>query len=79
MSRGVGTMILFYVMAMARDGHRRLRAEFVSTGHNRMMLVTYRFNGFRVLEEKGDFCLMENDFSVTVPPLPGYVTVQVDD
>src|SRR5262249_47371716 len=47
MSRGVGSVLLGYLMEQARDAGVPLRAEFKSNGRNRMMYVTYRFAHFQ--------------------------------
>ncbi|MFL6110917.1 MAG: HAD-IIIC family phosphatase [Catenulispora sp.] len=74
MSRGVGAVLLHHVMALARDHGARLRAEFVETGRNRAMFVTYRFAGFREVGEDGGATLLEADLQ-NVPPPPGHLTV----
>ncbi len=46
MSRGVGGVMLGYVVNAARKAGVRLRAEFVPTDRNRAMFITYKFAGF---------------------------------
>ncbi|MEM7353889.1 MAG: HAD-IIIC family phosphatase [Acidobacteriota bacterium] len=76
MSRGVGTIMLNHILALARDAGVRLLAEFRSNGRNRMMLVTYRFAGFKELERHDDLVVFENDFS-NIQPFPDYVHVRL--
>ena len=76
MSRGVGTIMLGHIMALARDAGVRLRAEFKPNGRNRMMYVTYRFGGFREVARDGDLQLLEHDLA-DVPPFPEYVQVEI--
>lgn len=74
MSRGVGTILLNHVLALARDAGVGLVAEFRSNDRNRMMLVTYRFAGFKEVERRGDLVVFAADFSRIQPP-PDYVEV----
>ena len=46
MSRGVGSIILGYILRLAKKNHTKLRGEFIPNGRNRMMNITYRFAGF---------------------------------
>lgn len=48
-SRGVGTVLLLYIMKEAKKNRKRLYANFRDTGRNRMMNISFRFAGF---EEK---------------------------
>lgn len=76
MSRGVGTIMVNHVKRMARDAGVRLRAEFVPTDRNRMMLVSLKFNQFTERERVGDLVVYESDLA-TIPPDPDYVRVEV--
>lgn len=76
MSRGVGTILLNHIMAAARDAGVRLRADFVETGRNRMMQITYAFAGFVEVAREGEVAILESDLSNVQPPAP-YVTVVV--
>lgn len=77
MSRGVGTILLNHIMARARSAGVRLRADFVETGRNRMMQVTYAFAGFTEVTREGKYVLLESDLSNVQAPAP-YVTVVVE-
>jgi FkbH-like protein len=46
MSRGVGGVLLNYIMNLAKENGCRLQAEFLPTDRNRLMYVTYKFAGF---------------------------------
>lgn len=76
MSRGVGTIMLNHILALARDAGVRLLAEFRSNDRNRMMRVTYRFAGFREIERRGDLIVFENDLK-SIQPFPEYVDVRI--
>jgi FkbH-like protein len=75
MSRGVGTVLLNHIMVMAREAGVRLRADFVETGRNRMMQVTYAFAGFVEVARDGTNVVLESDLSNVQPPA-SYVTVR---
>ena len=75
MSRGVGTIVVNYILRLAKEVGVPLRAEFISNDRNRMMYVTYKFGNFRVVEEVGELTVFENDCS-KIQPYPGYVEVQ---
>jgi FkbH-like protein len=51
MSRGVGNVMLNFLILLAKEKGKRLYAEYLPTEHNRIMLITYKFAGF---EEVGD-------------------------
>ncbi|WP_300609518.1 HAD family hydrolase [Trebonia sp.] len=74
MSRGVGTILLNHIMAMARDAGARLRAHFVETGRNRLMRVTYAFAGFTEVARDGSNVILESDLSAIQVPA-AYVRV----
>ncbi len=76
MSRGVGTIMISYIMSRAgRDG-ARLRAHFIPNGRNRMIYVTYKFGGFKEVEKDGDLVILEHDLS-QIQPFPAYLQVQI--
>ena len=60
MSRGVGTIMMSYIMSKARQANVPLRAHFIPNGRNRMMYVTYKFGGFKEVEKDGDLVILEN-------------------
>jgi len=64
MTRGVGNGFISYLVQKAKEKKVSLKAEFVDTGRNRVMYITYKMAGFediecsskqRVLEYKGDY------------------------
>jgi FkbH-like protein len=76
MSRGVGTIMINYIMKLAKEAGVKLRAEFVSNKRNRMMYITYKFGNFQEVERNGDLIIFENDLS-RVQDFPNYVQVEV--
>jgi FkbH-like protein len=77
MSRGVGTILLNHVMSEARAAGARLRADFVETGRNRVMQITYAFAGFTEVGRDGANVVLESDLEHVQQPAP-YVDVVVD-
>ncbi|CAG0937723.1 methoxymalonate biosynthesis protein [Thermoflexales bacterium] len=76
MSRGVGTIMIGYIMSKAKQANVPLRAHFIPNGRNRMMYVTYKFGGFKEVEKNGDLAILENDLS-QIQAFPDYVQVHI--
>lgn len=76
MSRGVGTILLNYIMNLAKEKSVRLRSEFVSNARNRMMYIAYKFAGFKEIEKQGDLVIFENDLT-RIQPLPEYMQIEI--
>lgn len=76
MSRGVGSIMLSYIMNQAKDNGARLQAEFVPTSRNRLMDITYRFSGFRDVEHIDNLVIFEHDL-VDIQPYPHYVELKL--
>lgn len=75
MSRGVGTIMLTYIMQLARQAGVVLHADFVSTDRNRMMYITYKFHGFKEVSQSADHITFTHPLE-QIPPLPGYVQLR---
>lgn len=73
-SRGVGTILLNHLKRAARDAGVRLEAEFRPTDRNRMMLVSFRFNGFQETGREGDLVRFTADLAA-IPADPPFVEV----
>ncbi len=71
-SRGLGTVMLNFIMAQARRRQAVLRAELVPTERNRMMHVTYKFAGFKRVDDNGPAQVYESDLSL-IQDTPAYV------
>jgi FkbH-like protein len=76
-SRGVGTVLLNHVLELARQAGLGLRADFVETGRNRMMQITYAFAGFTEVERDGNRVVLQRD-PQEVQPAPDFVTLITD-
>lgn len=77
MARGVGTVLLNHIMTLAKADGAKLRADFVETGRNRVMYVTYAFAGFTETEREGSKLVFESDLAQIQPP-PSYLAVDVE-
>jgi len=74
MSRGVGTLLLNQILMMAREHGVRLCSEFRPNGRNRMMMITYKFGGFKEVGQQGDVTILEHGLEST-QPFPEWVEV----
>jgi len=78
MSRGVGSMLLNFLIDRAHQAGVTLRADFIPNDRNRVMGVTYGFAGFKKVGEHDKIQTLE--LAKPVPqPVPAYVTLTVDD
>ncbi|GAA0365714.1 HAD-IIIC family phosphatase [Bacillus horti] len=72
-SRGVGTVLLSYILNEAKNNGKALLANFKDTGRNRMMFVSFRFSGFKEKhsDEEGNYVL-EHDLQ-SIQEIPEYI------
>ncbi|MEM1319015.1 MAG: HAD-IIIC family phosphatase [Bacteroidota bacterium] len=78
MSRGVGSVLLNFLINYSRKEQKQLRAHFLPTDRNRMMYITYKFAGFReiaTLENGGQLLSYRTEDQVSYPD---YVDLQID-
>lgn len=75
-SKGVGTVLLSFLMKRALEQNQRLFAEFKRTDRNRQMLITYQLANFIKAHTDGDMSLFENDLS-KIQKFPDYIDVQI--
>ncbi len=61
MSRGIGSVLLSYIKKIATQRNRRLLAEYSPNDRNRMMYITYKFNGFKEVQQNGPVVILENE------------------
>jgi FkbH-like protein len=76
MARGVGTVLLNHLMSLAKQDGAVLRADFVETGRNRVMYVTFAFAGFTEVERDGAQLVLESDLE-RIQGWPDYLTVNL--
>lgn len=77
MSRGVGSVLMSYIMQEAKNAGKKLLADFRHTKRNRQMFVTYKFSNFKEVssDDEGNV-LFENDLS-NIQPFPPYIEIKI--
>lgn len=75
MSRGVGNILLNYICNEAKKANVKLRAQFIPTNKNRIMYITYKFNGFKECKEN-DVTFFEADMNYE-RKIPDYIELIV--
>jgi FkbH-like protein len=75
MSRGIGTIMLQYLVSEAKTSNCRLTANFRDTGRNRMMYLAYKFSSFKESgETEGNCIIMEHPLQ-NEQPVPSYLRI----
>ncbi len=72
MSKGVGSVFMNFLINEAKKNNKMLQAQFIPTDRNRMMYVTYKFNGFKETIKDGDLVIFEADMTYE-RTIPDYV------
>lgn len=72
--RGIGTIVIHYVISKAKENNVRLLAEYIPTDRNRIILMTYTMIGFKIVEKQGNLCILENKFD-NMRELPSYIHI----
>jgi FkbH-like protein len=78
MSRGLGMLLMTYLMRQARQRNLGLLAEFIPNERNRMMDMTFRFAGFRECGREGEVQLLRRDLT-SIPEYPDYIHLRVGE
>ncbi|MCB2298653.1 HAD-IIIC family phosphatase [Clostridium tagluense] len=73
-SRGVGSILLNYIIKKAKEANVRLLAEFMPTDRNRIMYITYKFSGFNEVEKKDGRIIFESNL-INITPIANYIKV----
>lgn len=50
MTKGIGSALLIYIANLAAEKGKKLIADFIDTGKNRIMYITYKLMGFEEIE-----------------------------
>lgn len=74
MSKGVGTVLLNTIVNRAREKGTKVIAQFVPTERNRIMYISYKFNGFKEAGNDGTVIIFEADMSYE-RKMPEYVQI----
>jgi len=77
MSRGVGTVLLMYIINEALKNNKLLHADFINTDKNRMMYVTYKFAGFKEIEKLENGAVILENTNTSIQKYPDYLTVKI--
>lgn len=75
MSRGIGSVLLKYIINLAKDSKKKLIAEFVPTPRNRMMYITYKFNMFYEYDKKEQVLILKHDLKDNLH-YPDYIEIR---
>lgn len=76
MSRGLGMVLMIYLMHEARQRNLGVLAEFIPNDKNRMMDMTFRFAGFSECCREGEVHVLRRDLA-TIPEYPNYINLRV--
>lgn len=76
MSRGVGTVLLTYILQEAKKSNKRVLADFKKTNRNKQMYIAYKFANFKELKKDGDMIVLENDLNY-LHPYPNYIDLEI--
>ncbi|MCU0290024.1 MAG: HAD-IIIC family phosphatase [Acidobacteria bacterium] len=73
MARGVGSVVMSYIMQETKKAGKKLLADFKHTNRNRQMFISYKFGNFKEIsaDDQGNV-LFENDLSM-IQPYPHYI------
>ena len=77
-SKGVGNIFMNHIINTARANKVRFTAKFVPSDRNRVMYITYKFNGFNEAGEEDGVKILEADLSYD-RKIPDYVTLDLEE
>ncbi len=72
MNRGVGNVLISFLLNLAKENNVKLFAEFLPTDKNRIMYMTYKFTGFKEVSNKGDIVIMSHNLK-QIAPYPEFI------
>lgn len=76
MSRGVGKVLLSYILQQAALEDKTVTADFVRTPRNRAMYLTFKLAGFNEVERVDNVAHLSHDLSA-IDPFSDYVDVRI--
>lgn len=78
MARGVGSVLMSYILNEAKKAGKPLLADFRQTDRNRQMYIAYKFGNFREIKNDGaGNIVFENDLSF-IQAYPPYIKLSLD-
>lgn len=76
-SRGVGSILMSYIMQEAKKDNKKLYADFKKTDKNKIMYISYKLSNFKEIgSDNENIILLENDLSI-IHQLPPYIDLLV--
>jgi FkbH-like protein len=78
LARGVGSILLTFILRYAKELNKEVIADFKQTDRNRMMYITYKFSNFKETSKKQNRLLFKNDLSY-IPHYPPYIKLKLID
>jgi len=75
MTRGIGSALLVHLARAAQGDGLELLADFIETGRNRIMYITYKLMGFEEIRRDGERCLLR--YAGGPKDYPEYLRVEV--
>jgi FkbH-like protein len=77
MTRGVGGVLINYILNLAKKNNVSLVAEFIPTDKNRIMYVAYKFAGFKESSISGGSIILKNNLT-QIAPYPVYINLRIE-
>jgi len=78
MSRGVGTVLLNFIMKETKKNNKTLLANFRDTGRNRMMNISFRFAGFKEKSSDNNSNYILEHSLENIQDYPKYINLYID-
>lgn len=79
MSRGVGGVLLNYIINLAKKANCILQAEFLPTDRNRVMYITYKFAGFKEAGKLDNGGILLAHPAAAFVEYPGYIHLSIPE
>lgn len=77
MSRGIGTVLINYILSLAKESHIGVQAEYIQTDRNRMMYITYKLAGFKEFTDSEGITILRNDLK-NIQKIPDYIDLVIE-
>lgn len=77
LSRGIGTILIDFILEKANKKSKTVFAKFKKTSRNKMMYMTYAMAGFNFVEQKDDLVILKHSMK-NIREIPLYVEI-IDD
>lgn len=74
LSRGIGTVLIDFILEKARNNGINVMAKFKKTSRNKMMYMTYAIAGFELFEQQNDLMILKHPMK-NIRQLPKYIEI----